>query len=161
MRLAAAVGLPIPAIEVHGKPVAYLLVERYDRLRDASGAVKRLHQEDFCQALGILPENKYESEGGPSLAGCFRVLTEESGRLLEDRRNLLRWVIFNALIGNADAIEVKASLVRDYANEMAAMLPDAACRLLREFPDRPLLQKLADLIKINADRLTTRLGPSS
>src|SRR2546426_1089704 len=102
-RLAAAVGLPVPATEIHEKPTTYLLVERYDRVRDALGVVKRLHQEDFCQALGVLPENKYESEGGPKLADCFRVLSEESGRLLEDRRNLLRWVIFNVLIGNADA----------------------------------------------------------
>ncbi len=112
MRLAASIGLPVPAVEIHNQPAAYFLIERFDRVLEASGAVKRLHQEDFCQALGVLPENKYESEGGPTLADCFRVLSEESERLLEDRRNLLRWVIFNVLIGNADAHAKNLALLR-------------------------------------------------
>ena len=36
----------------------YLLVDRYDRVRQPDGALQRLHQEDFCQALGIVPEYK-------------------------------------------------------------------------------------------------------
>ena len=43
-----------------------LLVERYDRWRpDSEAEVHRIHQEDFCQALGFLPEQKYEGETGP------------------------------------------------------------------------------------------------
>lgn len=38
----------------------YLLVERYDRLRQPDGSLQRLHQEDFCQALGVAPEYKYQ-----------------------------------------------------------------------------------------------------
>lgn len=42
-----------------------IVVERYDRVvRD--GVVRRVHQEDVCQALGVRPEAKYQSEGGPS-----------------------------------------------------------------------------------------------
>jgi len=44
---------------------SFLLVERYNRLIDAQGHRQRLHQEDFCQALGVVPEMKYENEGGP------------------------------------------------------------------------------------------------
>lgn len=51
----------------------FLLIERYDRRREA-GRTLRLHQEDFCQALGIATERKYQSEGGPSLADCFGLL---------------------------------------------------------------------------------------
>ena len=179
--------------------------------------MRRLHQEDFCQALGVLSENKYEAEGGPSLVDCFRILAEESSHLLEDRRNLLRWVIFNVLIGNADAhakniallrlpsgarlapfydllstavyphlsrkmamdiggenrldwiqarhwdrmaqaIEVKESLVRTYALELASALPKAARQLLNQFPNRPFLQKLCDLIEKHSERLSARLG---
>jgi serine/threonine-protein kinase HipA len=112
LRLGAAAGLPVASAEVRETPKRYLLVERYDRTCEASGRVKRLHQEDFCQALGILPENKYEAEGGPGLVDCFRVLSAESVHLLEDRRNLLRWTIFNVLIGNADAHAKNIALLR-------------------------------------------------
>ena len=50
---------------------SFLLVERYDRLIDAQGHRQRLHQEDFCQTLGVVPEMKYQNEGGPDLAQCF------------------------------------------------------------------------------------------
>jgi serine/threonine-protein kinase HipA len=49
----------------------FLLVERYDRLIDVQGRRQRFHQEDFCQALGVVPEMKYQNEGGPDLAQCF------------------------------------------------------------------------------------------
>lgn len=51
-----ATGCPVLPYPVKGK--SYLLVTRYDRKTDASGNVHRLHQEDFCQALGIAPERK-------------------------------------------------------------------------------------------------------
>ena len=60
MALAAAIGLPVAqgaARTVSGHP--YLLITRYDRYYfDESGRAHRLHQEDFCQALGIPPERK-------------------------------------------------------------------------------------------------------
>jgi serine/threonine-protein kinase HipA len=51
-----------------------LLVERYDREVDGSGEVVRLHQEDFCQALGIDGDHKYQREQGPGLADCFELV---------------------------------------------------------------------------------------
>lgn len=53
----------------------FLLVERYDRLVDAQGHRQRLHQEDFCQALGVVPELKYQNEGGPGLAPLYDTLS--------------------------------------------------------------------------------------
>ena len=44
-----------------------LVVERYDRIVHADGTVERIHQEDFCQATGTGPDNKYEENSGPSL----------------------------------------------------------------------------------------------
>ena len=52
----------------------FLLIERYDRITDTQGRRRRLHQEDFCQALGIVPEMKYQNEGGPDLAQCFELV---------------------------------------------------------------------------------------
>jgi serine/threonine-protein kinase HipA len=108
MRLAAAVGLPVAKTEIRRvEDVEYLLVERYDRThrQNSEGApvLERLHQEDFCQALGIVSENKYQKEGGPSLKQCFALLREVSSAPVLDLTRLLDAVIFNFLIGNNDA----------------------------------------------------------
>ena len=83
------------------------LVERYDRIRrqgsDQEFPIKRVHQEDFCQALGIVPETKYQKEGGPSLKDCFKLLREVSSTPVIDLARLLDAVIFNYLVGNNDA----------------------------------------------------------
>jgi serine/threonine-protein kinase HipA len=104
MTLAARVGLPVPAAQVvtiGGKHV--FMVERYDRRRTDSGDTVRLHQEDFCQALGLPPELKYEKEGGPGFSDCFQLVEDWSSEPVPDAINLLNWVIFNFIIGNADA----------------------------------------------------------
>lgn len=108
MNLAAAVGLPTATVQtrtVDGK--AYLLVERYDRIhRIGSGGaavLERLHQEDFCQAQGIVSEMKYQKEGGPSLKQCFALLREVSSTPVIDLARLLDAVIYNYLVGNMDA----------------------------------------------------------
>ena len=36
--------------------------------------IARLPQEDFCQATGLPPTKRYESEGGPSIATCLSLL---------------------------------------------------------------------------------------
>ncbi|HEX4920614.1 MAG TPA: HipA domain-containing protein, partial [Candidatus Bathyarchaeia archaeon] len=83
--------------------IEYLLVERYDRTHLESGALDRLHQEDFCQAQNIVPETKYQKEGGPSLKQCFELLREASSAPVIDLARLLDAVIFNYLVGNNDA----------------------------------------------------------
>lgn len=103
MALAGKTGLLVPGVFIRKNMDILLVVERYDRRREPDGKVTRLHQEDFCQALGILPDQKYESEGGPSLQQCFTLIRENSIRPAADQKSLLSWVIFNAIIGNADA----------------------------------------------------------
>jgi len=107
LKLASAAGLPTATVEIrHDEGIDYLLVERYDRVhRESSGksVVERLHQEDFCQAQGIVSEMKYQKEGGPSLKQCFALLREVSGTPVVDLARLLDVVIFNYLIGNNDA----------------------------------------------------------
>jgi len=80
----------------------FLLAERYDRRREPARAASRLHQEDFCQALGIASELKYQSEGGPSLADCFSLVRHATARPAPELRKLLEGALFNALIGNND-----------------------------------------------------------
>jgi serine/threonine-protein kinase HipA len=43
-----------------------IVVDRYDRLATGDGSVVRIHQEDMCQALGVPPSARYQSEGGPT-----------------------------------------------------------------------------------------------
>lgn len=102
MALAARVGLPVPKTSIRRNRHVLLVVERYDR-RKKGDQIIRLHQEDICQALGILPEQKYEAEGGPSLKSCADLLKRVSTRPAADLANLLRWTVFNVVIGNADA----------------------------------------------------------
>ena len=102
MKLAKVCGIPVPNCEIltfGGIP--YYCVERYDRATE-DGRVRRLHQEDFCQLLGIPSDHKYESEGGPSIAACFQIIRKmrinAAGQL-----DFFRRIIFNFLIGNGDA----------------------------------------------------------
>ena len=106
MTLAKAIGLNVAKTEmlaIGGIPC--LLVERYDRMIDIdSGKIKRIHQEDFCQALGRTPHQKYQSDGGPLAREIVRLLRD--GWSTSPARDVLAFVdlmIYNSIIGNADA----------------------------------------------------------
>lgn len=103
MMLASAAGLPIPSVKLLALKQAVYLIERYDRETKSTGECTRIHQEDFCQALGFLPEQKYESEGGPGIRACFSLISKNSSQPLKDKLFLMQWVVFNYLIGNSDA----------------------------------------------------------
>lgn len=105
MTLARAVGLTVPdvTIRVVGRKPC-LVVARYDRTVGADGKTRlRVHQEDFCQALGRPPERKYQQEGGPLVRECVELLREWSTTPVLDLRAFVDGLIFNLLIGNADA----------------------------------------------------------
>ena len=119
MMLAQRMGLPAPPVTIRQGLDRLFIITRYDRSRDTDGRIVRLHQEDFCQTLGYLPDQKYESEGGPSLQQCFTQLQRTSIRPAADRMALLRWTIFNFLIGNDDA----------HAKNLAMLFTDRGPRL--------------------------------
>jgi serine/threonine-protein kinase HipA len=104
MRLAAAIGLDVATVEPRVvKDRTFLLVKRYDRTVGDDGNVRRIHQEDFCQALGVPSETKHASEGGPTFKDCFELVRRVAARPAVDVLKLLDAVIFNAIAGNADA----------------------------------------------------------
>jgi serine/threonine-protein kinase HipA len=103
MELARRLGLPAPASAVIGGKHPFYLIERYDRRRGENGRLHRLHQEDFLQALSYPYGKKYESDGGPGLKACFDLVGDQSTQPALDKMIMLRWVIFNHLIGNCDA----------------------------------------------------------
>lgn len=113
-------------IDVAGRNV--LVLERYDR--DAHGA--RRHQEDFCQALGLLPGAKYEStDEGDRLT---RLVARAAPRAEDPetfRRQLLQQVVFNVGIGNGDAHSKNYSILLSPAGKASlAPLYDVAPTML-------------------------------
>jgi serine/threonine-protein kinase HipA len=88
----------------------FLLVERCDCRREGN-ATRRLHQEDFCQALGIPTDRKYQSEGGPSLADCFALLRRATAVPAPEVLKLLDDVALSFLVGNHDAHGKSSSLL--------------------------------------------------
>jgi len=113
MTLAQRMGLKVATpilVKTTGKNW-YYLVKRYDRVIKADERIQRIHQEDFCQALGIRPENKYENEGGPGFSQCFRLIEAKSNQPAADKKSIIQWAIFNYLIGNADAHGKNISLL--------------------------------------------------
>jgi serine/threonine-protein kinase HipA len=105
LTLARRMKIPTPNI-VTGKAGkrTFLLVKRYDRT-DVGGRWRRLHQEDYCQALGIPPSAKYESNQtgirGPTLKDMFEVTRRHLPAT--DIIRLLDMVVINVLCCNTDA----------------------------------------------------------
>jgi serine/threonine-protein kinase HipA len=103
LKLARDIGLKAVEASMHkadGKP--YLLIKRYDRIETAEG-IQRLHQEDFCQAMAIIPEMKYQREGGPGITNCVQLLRQASSVPVLDIKDLIQGILFNLIIGNNDA----------------------------------------------------------
>ena len=130
MTLAGAVGLNVPPVSIRpvgNKPC--IVVQRYDRSIGADRSVTRVHQEDFCQALGFPPERKYQQEGGPLLRDCIDLLREWSTIAALDIRDFLDGLIFNVLIGNADAHAKNYSIFYRGTERRLAPFYDLVCTL--------------------------------
>jgi len=126
LALAHALKLDVARAAIHRvEDQAYLLVERYDRQRTPEGQLARLHQEDFCQALGVPPETKYQNEGGPDLAQAFALLRRATRPSAPHILKLLDFVIFNALVGNHDVHSKNFSLLYTPQGAVLAPLYDA------------------------------------
>lgn len=113
--LARRLGLPVPDVTFHtreGEPgTPYLKIARYDRVREGSGVLRRVHQEDMTQALGISSLLKYEEYGGPGLGVIATLLRRHSDDPIADILALCDWQIFNYLAGNSDGHAKNLSLV--------------------------------------------------
>jgi serine/threonine-protein kinase HipA len=123
MQLAKAAGLNVPHTQIIGGGIHPLFViDRYDREKDKNGIIHRIHQQDFCQAQGIVSEQKYEAKGGPSLKDNYALIVNNVGikNRLSNTYAFLDWVCFNLLIGNNDSHSKNISfLLRDGRVELA------------------------------------------
>ncbi len=152
MRVAKHLGFAVASVQTAeiGKR-KLIVVERFDRDVSKDGAVQRIHQEDFCQALGKRPDTKYEEDGGPSLsqiAGIVAAVAETSSL---DR--MLQATVLNVLIGNGDAHAKNFSLLhRPSGNLTLAPLYDLMCTL--HYGDNRLAMYVNSVQRI--DRVTAR-----
>lgn len=111
LMIARALGLPAATSEVvrFGDEVA-IAVERYDRQRIGNELV-RVHQEDVCQALAIMPTRKYQNEGGPSVSDVVELLRTHSSARDDDVTTFLDAIALNWLIAGTDAHAKNYSLL--------------------------------------------------
>lgn len=102
-QLAQKIGLPAAAAQlIFVGQTPGVLVERFDRITETNGTVRRIHQEDLCQALGLAAEDKFDVAEAPSRVSAFAQLArrQKMSGLIEDLEDGL---IFQYLLGNADA----------------------------------------------------------
>ncbi len=145
LRLAKRLGMQTPQVTT-GKAGdrSYLLVTRYDRMF-INGRWRRLHQEDFCQALGKPPAAKYETNQtgirGPTLADMFDV----TRRLMLPTEiiRLLDMVVFNVIACNTDAHAKNYSIMINANGVSLAPLYDVMCAQVWEHVTRNLAHKIA------------------
>lgn len=119
MQLASAVGLRAPRSFWFAGAYA---VERFDREYRGS-QLRRIHQEDFAQLLGVPPVSKYDV----GFRDCFRVADQYATDAEAARRELVERLLFNLLIGNADAHCKNFALLFDDAGARLAPAYDLLC----------------------------------
>ena len=98
MRLARAMGLPVPPTHFLRVPTACYIIDRFDR-DTSTEPVTRLHVVDAAQLLNYSRDYKYEQMTAQKL----REAIDKSATRAVTRLEVFRWSVFNVLIGNADA----------------------------------------------------------
>jgi serine/threonine-protein kinase HipA len=103
LELARALGFPVVGSRImHFQDEIAIVIERYDRVR-IGGTLRRVHQEDMCQALSIPPTRKYQNEGGPGIRDIVELLKTYSTNPGEDVVAFLDSIAYNWLIAGTDA----------------------------------------------------------
>lgn len=102
MQFLRSMRLPTPQVDIadFGEQKA-LVVKRFDRAfidkEDGGKWIARLPQEDFCQATGTPPSQKYESDGGPGIAASLTLLSSstfaETDKMLFACAQLVFWLL--------------------------------------------------------------------
>jgi serine/threonine-protein kinase HipA len=82
--------------------VTVIVVDRFDRMRQGT-RVARIHQEDMCQAMARMPQQKYQNQGGPAVSDILNLIRRHSSSRSEDEARFIDALIFNWLIMGTDA----------------------------------------------------------
>lgn len=151
MRLAHLIGLDVAEVDIQrAEGLPFLLVRRYDRVRGEDGVVTRVHQEDFCQALGFTSARKYASDGGPVFRDLFTLVRRVATRPAIEVLKLFDAAILNLIIGNADAHGKNYSLLYDGSTTLAPLYdllstvayPELSPRLAMKIAKRVALEDI-------------------
>lgn len=129
-RLAGLPAVPTTLAAFDGERA--VLVERYDRIRAGDGTVRRIHQEDTCQALGVPPTAKYQNDGGPSPEQIIALLRRAVRPLVAASQSIEQFVdalAFNWIIGGTDAHAKNYSVLLAGSRVRLAPMYDVASAL--------------------------------
>jgi len=155
LMLARNLGLPAAQSKVRRfKDEVAIVVERYDRQQKGNDII-RVHQEDTCQALGIMPTKKYQNEGGPSPANIIELLRTYSTDRDADLDTFVTALGFNWLIAGTDAHAKNYSLLLSGPDVRLAPLYDIASILPYEEVD---LRKAKLAMKIGGEYKVELIG---
>jgi len=111
LRLASELGvITARSTVMRFKDEIAIVIERYDRQR-TDGDILRVHQEDFCQALAVLPTSKYENEGGPGIKTSVELIRTVSTNAIVDVQSFVDAIAFNWIIAGTDAHAKNYSLL--------------------------------------------------
>jgi serine/threonine-protein kinase HipA len=125
MRAAQKCGLETAHVD-YISTVKSCLVRRYDRVVTETG-VDRINQFDICQLLKISSGVKYEVDGGPSFAQCYEQVKLLSINPIVDCESVLKWLMFNLLIGNNDSHAKNLSILMTSDGYRLAPFYDLMC----------------------------------
>lgn len=162
MRLAKAVGIDTATVRLVHVPEPVLVVERFDRRRNA-GEIERVHVIDGCQALGLPSHFKYERQfgsgkdvahirDGASLEKLFGLLNPTLvAKPIVERRKLLRWALFQLVVGNTDAHAKNVSFFCGYQGlELAPAYDIVAVHALSANVDLEYAMAIGDAFTVEA-----------
>ena len=177
MELARLLGIPVADSQImRFRDETAFVTQRYDRLRTEAG-LRRVHQEDICQARAIYPMRKYENQGGPGILETVELLRTYSTNAAEDISTFIDAIAYNWLIAGTDAHGKNYSVLIGAGQVRLAPLYDVASVL--PYPDNDIegaklsmklggeyrlrniyknnWRKLAEQLRIEPDAMTSRV----
>lgn len=155
LMLARSLGLPTAQSRVmRFKDEIAIVIERYDRQQIGNDII-RVHQEDICQARGIVPTKKYQNEGGPSALDIVELLRTYSTDREADLQTFIAALGLNWIIGGTDAHAKNFSLLLSGRRIRLAPLYDVASILPYDEFD---LRKVKFAMKIGGEYKLTQIG---
>ena len=155
LALARGLGLPVAQSNVmRFKDEVAIVIERYDRQRKGNDII-RVHQEDICQALGIMPTRKYQNEGGPGAFNIVELLRTYSTDRDDDVLTFISALCFNWLIAGTDAHAKNFSLLLGNGRVRLAPLYDVASILPYDGVD---IHKVELAMKVGGEYKLEQIG---
>jgi serine/threonine-protein kinase HipA len=133
-----------------------IVIERYDRATAPDGSTQvRIHQEDLCQALGVRPSGKYQSDGGPGGADVIALLRQvvDAEHVDRDVDRFVDALILNWLLAAPDAHAKNYSLLLSGGSVRLAPLYDIASALPYDDTHAPkvkLAMKIGPYYRVSA-----------